>query len=88
MILIHFLCVLIKTDKICDLQMIEVKMGFEQEKAGLLKDFHLQKEFIHGEQEKESENLKSLHRQEVVDLERRMHVRQEKDAKVGREGLL
>ena len=62
---------------------MEVKMGQEQEKAGMLKDFHVQKEFIHGEHEKEVENLRSLHAQEVADLERRMHARQEKDAKVG-----
>lgn len=61
---------------------MELKMSFEQEKAQMLKDFHLQKEFIHGEHEKETENLKSLHKQEVTDLERRMHARQEKDAKV------
>ena len=61
---------------------MEVKMSFEQEKAGMLKDFHLQKEYIHGEHEKETENLKCLHKQEITDLERRMHSRQEKDAKV------
>ena len=61
---------------------MEVKMSFEQEKAGMLKDFHLQKEYIHGEHEKETENLKCLHKQEITDLERRMHARQEKDAKV------
>ena len=64
-------------------QIIELKMGFEQEKAHMLKDFHTQKEFIHGEHEKESEQMKSSHRQDVLDLERRMHARQEKDAKVG-----
>ncbi|XP_052261816.1 centrosomal protein of 112 kDa-like isoform X1 [Dreissena polymorpha] len=62
-------------------ELMEVKMGHEQEKAGMLKDFHVQKEFIHGEHEKEVENSKSLHRQEITDLERRMHARQEKDAK-------
>ena len=65
------------------LQVVELKMGFEQEKAQWLKDFHTQKEFIHGEHEKESEQMKSSHRQDVLDLERRMHARQEKDAKVG-----
>ena len=48
----------------------------------MLKDFHTQKEFIHGEHEKESEQMKSSHRQDVLDLERRMHARQEKDSKV------
>ncbi|KAL4239252.1 hypothetical protein ACF0H5_000069 [Mactra antiquata] len=62
-------------------EVMELKMSFEQEKSTMLKDFHLQKEFIHGEHEKETENLKSLHKQEVTDLERRMHARQEKDAK-------
>ena len=57
-------------------------MGFEQEKAHLLKDFHMQKEFIHGEHEKESEQMKNSHRQDIQDLERRMHARQEKDSKV------
>ena len=34
------------------------------------------------------ENLRSLHAQEVTDLERRMQARQEKDAKVGGESPL
>ena len=62
--------------------MMDVKMKFEQEKANMLKDFHVQKEYIHGEQEKEVENLKATHNQEITDLERRMHMRQEKDSKV------
>ncbi|XP_052772842.1 centrosomal protein of 112 kDa-like isoform X2 [Mya arenaria] len=62
-------------------EIMEVKMSYEQEKSNMLKDFHVQKEFIHGEHEKEVENLKSLHQQEVRDLEKRMHARQEKDAK-------
>ena len=57
-------------------------MNLEHEKAQMLKDFHIQKEMVISEHEKEMENMKEMHRGEMYEFECRMQEKQERDAKV------
>ncbi|KAJ8307985.1 hypothetical protein KUTeg_012859 [Tegillarca granosa] len=61
---------------------VELKMQSDAEKQQMIKDFHLQKEMVLSEHDREVENLKESHRNDIYDLECRMQERQEKDAKI------
>ena len=49
-------------------QTVELKMTLEHEKGQLLKDFHHQKELVISEHEKEIDNLKDAHKNEMCDF--------------------
>lgn len=58
-------------------------MALEHEKAQMLKDFHTQKEIVISEHEKEMDNLKETHQNELYELKCRIQEKQDKDTKVG-----
>ncbi|KAK3093597.1 hypothetical protein FSP39_017877 [Pinctada imbricata] len=60
---------------------VELKMSLEHEKAQMLKDLHTQKEMLIGEHDKDLENLKEVHRNEMYELECRTQEKQDRDAK-------
>lgn len=57
-------------------------MALEHEKAQMLKDFHTQKEIVISEHEKEMDNLKETHQNELYELKCRVQEKQDKDTKV------
>lgn len=59
-------------------------MALEHEKAQMLKDFHTQKEIVISEHEKEMDNLKETHQNELYELKCRVQEKQDKDTKVRR----
>ena len=64
-------------------QIAEIKMAGEGEKSQMLRELHVQKEFILSEQEREMENLKDVHKTEILALEARLRERTDKAEKVG-----
>nr|XP_034324798.1 centrosomal protein of 112 kDa isoform X8 [Crassostrea gigas] len=60
---------------------VELKMALEHEKAQMLKDFHTQKEIVISEHEKEMDNLKETHQNELYELKCRIQEKQDKDTK-------
>lgn len=64
-------------------QIAELKMSFEGEKSQIMRDFHVQKEYIITEHDKDIENHKEMHRAEVQAIEARLKERQDKSDKVG-----
>lgn len=64
------------------MQVAELKMTFEGEKSQMLRDLHVQKEYILTEHERNMENLKELHQAELQGLEARLKERQDKYEKV------
>lgn len=60
---------------------VELKMALEHEKAQMLKDFHTQKEIVISEHEKEMDNLKETHQNELYELKCRVQEKQDKDTK-------
>lgn len=63
-------------------QIADLKMSFEGEKSQLMRDFHMQKEYIITEHDKDIENTKDMHRSEIQALEARMKERHDKAEKV------
>lgn len=63
-------------------QLAELKMNYEADKSQFMREFHMQKEFLLSEHERDLENLKELHRTEVLSLEARMKEKQDKAEKV------
>lgn len=57
-------------------------MALEHEKAQMLKDFHTQKEIVISEHEKEMDNLKETHQNELYEFKCRIQEKQDKDTKV------
>ncbi|XP_056023139.1 centrosomal protein of 112 kDa-like isoform X2 [Ostrea edulis] len=60
---------------------VELKMALEHEKAQMLKDFHTQKEIVISEHEREMDNLKETHQNELYELKCRVQEKQDKDTK-------
>lgn len=63
-------------------ELAEAKMAFEQEKSQMLHEVHIQKEYATSEHERETEQVRESHRNEMKALEYRYKERQEKDSKV------
>lgn len=57
-------------------------MAFEAEKTKMLRDFHMQKEYILKEHEHDIEHLKELQETEIQKLETRIKEKQDKFDKV------
>ena len=57
-------------------------MSLENEKAQMLHEVHVQKEHMASEHERELEQIRETHKNEMKALEFRYKERQEKDAKV------
>ncbi|XP_055875156.1 centrosomal protein of 112 kDa-like isoform X4 [Biomphalaria glabrata] len=62
-------------------ELAELKMNYEADKSQFMREFHMQKEFLLSEHERDLENLKELHRTEVLSLEARMKEKQDKAEK-------
>ncbi|CAL1536878.1 unnamed protein product [Lymnaea stagnalis] len=62
-------------------EVAEIKLSFEGEKSQMLREFHMQKEYILSENERDIENLKELHRAEILALEARLREKQDKSEK-------
>ena len=64
------------------LQLAENQLHHDQEKAGMLRDFHVEKEVWYSEKEQEVESLKETIRADMTTLEHRSREKQEKDVRV------
>ncbi|XP_035824981.1 uncharacterized protein LOC101862025 isoform X2 [Aplysia californica] len=62
-------------------EIAEMKMSLEGEKSQMLRELHVQKEYLLAEHDKDMDNLKDLHRAEVLALEARLKERQDRAEK-------
>ena len=63
-------------------QMAELKMSVEGEKSAMLRELHVQKEYLLAEHDRDMENLRELHKAETQALEARLRERQDRAEKV------
>ncbi|XP_055954492.1 centrosomal protein of 112 kDa isoform X3 [Patella vulgata] len=68
-----------------DKELAEIKIFFDNDKTQLLRDFHIQKDYILSDHEKDLDNIKEAHKAELNCLEMKSRERQEKDNKTMRE---
>ena len=57
-------------------------MNWEQEKAQMLRDFHMEKEMMHADKERDVEHVRETLKLEISDTERRAKDKSDADAKV------
>ena len=69
-------------ENILCIQVAELKMNWEQEKAQMLRDFHMEKEMLHADKERDVEHIRETLKLEISDTERRAKDKSDADAKV------
>ncbi|GFS06657.1 centrosomal protein of 112 kDa-like [Elysia marginata] len=62
-------------------EIAEIKMAGEGEKSQMLRELHVQKEYMLSEQEREIDSLKDIHKTEILALEARLKERTDKAEK-------
>ena len=70
--------------KIFLFEIAEIKMAAEGEKSQMLRELHVQKEYMLSEQERETESLKDIHKTEILALEARLREKTDKAEKVNK----
>ena len=80
----EFKCFKLLQLRLCNLivQVAELKMNAEQDKAQLLRDFHTEKELLYTEKERDVEHVRESLKRELEDTEKRGKEKSSMDAKV------